>query len=368
MLQESYEVLERLRKDHGLYIASPSLQYRYVWIRDSVYMSYPYRNKPNEQYERTYYRLLDLFREYEWKLDLACKQRPHAEWEYLHARYSADEVKEIHEEGWGHIQHDMIGAFLFGLAWGAASGKRMLRDGKDRMIVKKLVAYLESVQYWHDPDNGMWEEWREVHASSIGACAAGLALVKQQKLAEVPKELICKGQEALKRLFPRESEDKEADLAQLSLIYPYRLLDTTEAKTIVERIERRLLRQRGVIRYRGDSYYSTLEAKAGRGLPREAYEGTEAEWTFGLPWLALCHLELGNREAAASYLKWTEEMMTAPGVLPELYYAGTVNPNPNTPLGWASAMYILAKEALEQGTGHRLEGAGRIRDGNTRRG
>lgn len=347
MLLESYEVLDRLRKHHGLYIASPSEHYRYVWIRDSVYMSLPYLNKRNGKYEKTYYRLLDLFREYEWKLDILCKQRPHAEWEYLHARYSADEVREIHEVGWGHVQHDMIGAFLFGLACGAENGKRMLRDRKDRDIVQKLVAYLESVEYWHDPDNGMWEEWREVHASSVGACAAGLAKLKQCRLAEVPEELVRKGFDALKGIFPRESMDKEADLAQLSLVYPYRVHTGAEGRAIVEQAERLLLRPRGVIRYEGDSYYSTLEAKYGRDLPREAYAGTEAEWTFGLPWLALCHLELGNVEAAADYLERTEAIMPSPGILPELYFSGTDQANPNTPLGWSSAMYILAKEAME---------------------
>jgi GH15 family glucan-1,4-alpha-glucosidase len=348
MLLESYEVLDRLRKHHGLYVASPSEHYRYVWIRDSVYMSLPYLNKRNAKYERTYYRLLDLFREYEWKLDILCRERPQAEWEYLHARYSAEDVREIHEVGWGHVQHDMIGAFLFGLAAGAEQGKRMLRDRKDREIVQKLVAYLANVEYWQDPDNGMWEEWREVHASSVGACAAGLAKLKQVRLAEVPEELIQKGMQALYGLFPRESQDKAADLAQLSLIYPYRAHTGEEGRAIVKRVEQQLLRQRGVIRYAADSYYSTLEEKYGRGLPQEQYLGTEAEWTFGLPWLALCHLVLGNMEEARDYLERTEAVMVKPGVLPELYYSGTDRANPNTPLGWSSAMYILAKEALDE--------------------
>jgi len=346
MLHESYEVLDRLRKKHGLYVASPSEHYRYVWIRDSVYMSFPYRNKRNGIYEKAYYRMFDLFREYEWKLDILCKQRPYAEWEYLHARYTAEDVREIHEP-WGHVQHDMVGAFLFGVAAGVEHGKRMLRDKKDREIVQKLVTYLENVEYWHDPDNGMWEEWREVHASSVGACMAGLTKLKQQGLARVPEYLIQKGMQALQNLFPRESGDKAADLAQLSLIYPYRIYPGKEGREIVERVEAMLLRKRGVIRYEGDSYYSTLEEEFGRGLPRERYVGTEAEWTFGLPWLGLCHLELGNPEKAKYYLEWSESVMIKPGVLPELYFSGTDKPNPNTPLGWSSAMYILAREAME---------------------
>lgn len=344
MLEESYRVLDQLRLDNGLYVASTSRYYQFVWIRDCVYISLPYLNQPNDVFEKTYYRLFDLFKEYEWKLDILCHHKPTWEWEYLHARYTSDGVKEIHTENWGHIQHDMIGAFLFAVGSGLAKGKAMLRDDKDRVILQKLVYYLQNVEYWNDPDNGMWEEWREVHSSSVGACAAGLKAV--EPYVNVPESMISLGIDRLLTLFPRESADKEADLAQLSLVYPYRLFQGLLAEMLVNRVEKLLLRNRGVIRYSGDSYYSTLEDKCGRSQPREFYNGTEAEWTFGLPWLALCHLELGNVEKAEDYVRQTEQLMQQPGVLPELYYSGTDRPNPNTPLGWSSAMYILAKEEL----------------------
>jgi GH15 family glucan-1,4-alpha-glucosidase len=345
MLTDSYRVLDKLRLPNGLYLASPSVDYSYIWIRDCVYMSLPYLAHSNGIYERTYHRLLDLFREYEWKLDILCRHKPKWEWEYLHARYSGFEAKEIHDQNWGHVQHDMIGGFLFGMGQGLERGKRMMRDAKDREIVQKLVDYLQNVEYWKDPDNGMWEEWREVHSSSVGACVAGLKAV--ETVVNVPPALIEKGLETLLAQFPSESGDRPADLAQLSLVYPYRVFTGLLGEMIVTRIEKFLLRQRGVARYPGDSYYSTLEQEHGRGRPLEFYYGTEAEWTFGLPWLALCHLELGNAAKAKEYLKRTEEVMIQPGILPELYLASTDIPNPNTPLGWSCAMYILAKEAID---------------------
>lgn len=344
MLNESYRVLDRLRLPGGVYLASVSDDYQYIWIRDCVYISLPYLDKSNELFEKTYWRLLDLFREYEWKLDILCRQKPVCEWEYIHARYSR-ELKEIHDQGWGHVQHDMIGAFLFGLAAGIRRGKKMLRDERDRGIVQKLVHYLGSVEYWSDPDNGMWEETRELHASSLGACIAGLRSVSG--IVEVPEAYVERGMEALLGLLPRESASKPQDLAMLSLIYPYRLCTSFIGEMIVKDVERHLLRERGVIRYRGDSYYSTLEKEHGRSHPPQFYYGTEAEWTFGLPWLALCHVVLGNPEKARWYVKRTEDVMLAPGELPELYYSASDVPNPNTPLGWSSAMYILAKEAVE---------------------
>ncbi len=343
MLRESYAVLDKLRSPEHVYFASSSQDYKFIWIRDCVYMSLPYVNKSNALYEKTYYRLFDLFLEYEWKLDILIQHKPTYEWEYLHARYSSD-VKEIHSQPWGHIQHDMTGAFLFAIGLGLRYGKQMLRGEDDRRIVQKLVRYLANVEYWRDPDNGMWEEWREVHSSSVGACVAGLKAVDH--LVEVPESLVQEGLNTLFALFPRESEEKTVDLAQLSLIYPYRLFTGVLGEVIVKQVEDGLLRERGVIRYEGDSYYSTLEHEHGRGLPRAAYIGTEAEWTFGMPWLALCHLELGDPEKAHDYIRRSESLMIGPGSLPELYYGGTSTPNPNTPLGWSSAMYILAKEAL----------------------
>lgn len=346
MLARSYEILDSLRMPHGLYIASPASTYQYVWIRDCFYISLPFLDKDNGHYEKAYYRMLDLFREYEWKLDIHTRQKPLFEWEYIHARYSSKDIREIHDEPWGHVQHDMIGAFLFGLGEGLKKKKKMFRDAKDKEIIQKLIGYLKTVEYWHDPDNGMWEEWKEIHSSSVGACVAGLASIRPH--VEVPDELIRKGIDQLFRMLPRESKDKRVDLAQLSLIYPYRLLQGALAEYLIQRIEKWLVRERGVIRYEGDSYFSTLEEKYGRGLPREQYYATEAEWTFGFPWLSLCHLQVGNRQKALAYLKKAETVMVEPGILPELYYSGTSIPNDNTPLGWSCAMYILAKEALEK--------------------
>ncbi|MDF2534065.1 MAG: hypothetical protein K0R18_222 [Bacillales bacterium] len=346
MLKESYQVLDSIRLPHGLYLASPSEHYSFVWIRDTVYISLPYLNKNDGWYEKAYHRMLDFFIQYEWKKDIIINEkRPRAEFEYLHARLSADTVEEIHTQEWGHAQHDMIGAFLFGIGEGLKHGKKILRDETDRRIIQKLVHYLSAVEYWHDPDNGMWEEYREVHLSSVGACVAGLKNV--QNIVYVPTDLIDNGLKTCLSLFPRESNDKPVDLAQLSLVYPYKLFGLM-GESIVNNVEKYLLRERGVIRYEGDSYYSTLEAEYGRGRSRHFYADTEAEWCFGLPWLALCHIDLGNYEKAREYVKRTEEVMVSPGNLPELYYSKTNKPNPNTPLGWSVAMYILAKEAINE--------------------
>lgn len=345
-LDQSLAIVDSLRLHHGMYLASPSIDYSYVWLRDSVYEVMPYLNKDCGRYEATYHRILDLFREYEWKLDIHQTQKPREQWEFIHAKYDAYTIREI-DTPWGHHQLDAIGAILYGIGAGTKAGKKIIRDEKDHEIVQKLVGYLKCCEYWCDPDNGMWEEWREIHSSSVGACVAGLQAVRD--IVFVERDLILKGYDTLAKMFPHESEDRPADLAQLSLIYPYNVLFAHDAQVVVNRVETLLLRKRGVIRYLGDSYYATNEHE-GRHLPLTHYYGHEAEWTFGLPWLALCHLQLGNREKAAEYIKRTEEVMLEDGSLPELYFAGSNTPNPNTPLGWSNAMHALAKEEFNKGS------------------
>jgi phosphorylase kinase alpha/beta subunit len=163
----------------------------------------------------------------------------------------------------------------------------------------------------------------------------------------VPRELITKGYLSLIGMFPYESADRPVDLSQLSLIYPYKVFIADDAKLVVDRVESMLLRNKGVIRYKGDSYFSTIEHE-GRHHPLQHYYNTEAEWTFGLPWLALAHMELGNYGKAGTYIEWTEDVMLEDGRLPELYFAGSDRYNENTPLGWSQALYIIAKERFDK--------------------
>jgi phosphorylase kinase alpha/beta subunit len=146
-------------------------------------------------------------------------------------------------------------------------------------------------------------------------------------------------------MLPFESDTRPVDLAQLSLIYPYNILPRFIAETILERVEKKLLRERGVIRYQTDSYYSLIDDS---GANPAVHLGKEAEWSFGLPWLSLCHLSLGDTEKAKYYLERTESIILPDGSLPELYFAGKDEWNGNTPLGWANSMHILAQETYSK--------------------
>jgi phosphorylase kinase alpha/beta subunit len=346
-VEQSYAIVKKLQLDHGLFLASTSSDYSYVWLRDSFYMSLPFMDKQCGTYEKVYHRILDLLIELEDKLDYHTKIKPQLWYEFIHARYSAQDVKEIPDHEWGHSQNDAIGAILWGIAEGTHAGRKVLRNPKDLQIVQKLVYYLETLEYWKHDDSGMWEEIREVRSSSIAACVAGLESVRDWLYAvDVPHELIRNGKVALYNLYPRETTTRNVDLAQLSMIYPYAVLDAYAMEGILQHVEDNLVRERGVIRYVGDSYYSTLEEQHGRGMSRKFYESTEAEWCFGFGFLSLGYMQLGNVEKAIYYLNKLESVMLEDGSCPELYFSGTDKYNKNTPLGWSNAMHILAYEKV----------------------
>ncbi|RFB18908.1 glycoside hydrolase family 15 [Bacillus sp. HNG] len=325
---KAIQVLDRMRLSNGAYTASLSNDYSYVWIRDIVYTVLPFINEPSDRYAKAYHALFDMFKTYEWKIDIHRKKKPIYLFEYIHSRYSTD-LREMPVE-WGHAQNDAIGAFLWGVGEGYRLGQKVIRDKKDIEIVQKLVDYLECLQYWQSKDNGMWEENMEVHASSIGACVAGLNAVKI--LVNVKEDLIKKGEKALRDLLPRESETKDTDLALLSLVFPYRVVDRDHALKIVETVSSKLERTYGVIRYENDQYYN---------------EGSEAEWCFGFPWLGLCYLELGQFQKASEYIEKTKRIVPDNWEVPELYVGGTNKPNGNTPLAWSVAMSYIFLTKME---------------------
>jgi len=327
MLMQSFRILNSIRHPNGLFSASKTsvnTGYDKSWIRDNIYTAMGFESIDPDMAVRTYHALLDIFLKHEWKIDWAIKHRPLHAYQYIHARYHPLKLTEFWEE-WGNKQNDAVGAFLFKVADLMDKGINVIRDSNDERILQKLVFYLKSIEYWHDKDNGMWEENEEVHASSVGACLAGL--MKISRYVDVPIELIEKGRETLNRLLPRESETKEVDMALLSLIWPYNVVTEEQREKILANVEMRLLRNRGVIRYIDDRYYN---------------RNGEAEWTMGLAWLAIIYKRMGNFMKHRFYIQKTMDAMNANGELPELYFANTEKHNENSPLGWAQALYMVA--------------------------
>ncbi|MFH1316132.1 MAG: glycoside hydrolase family 15 protein [Candidatus Woesearchaeota archaeon] len=330
MITSSIRILTGLQNRSGLLSASNAAAtgYNQAWIRDNIYESLGFEAlKKTKSLKRIYRTLLNVFLKHEWKIDYAIKEKPRYNHQYIHARYNPITSDEI-LENWGNKQNDAIGAFLFKIGDLENKGIKIIRNRNDKRIIQKLVYYLKSVEYWHDKDNGMWEENEEVHASSVGACLAGLKQIQKISKIDVPQWMIDNGQEALNNMLPRESRTKPVDLALLSLIYPFNIVSEEQRNQILTNVEEVLVRNRGILRYLGDHYY-------GEG------NGREAEWTMGFPWLAIIYKQLKNPRKYAYYYRKTIESANEKKELPELYFAGTDIHNENSPLGWAQSLYLV---------------------------
>ena len=335
LIKKHLQILKSLRTKTGLFLASKEgvkTGYDKSWLRDNFYETIAFEIIGDwKTVEKTYSAILKLLLKHEHKIDEAIKMKPTRSSEYIHARFDPDTFDEFWED-WGNKQNDAVGCILYRLGELETNQNRSIIKTNDQVrIVNKLVKYLTSIEYWHDPDSGMWEEEEELHASSVGACVAGLRSIAKLPKIEVPKWLIKKGEDALVELLPRESQKKFTDLSLLSLIWPYGVATLEQSSQILENVEYHLLRERGVIRYKGDRYYNRNKDQISE----------EAEWTFGLSWLAIIYQKMGNKEKAQDLMKNLIVLDTPEG-LPELYFSNSPEYNDNTPLGWSESLFIVA--------------------------
>src|SRR5574341_1892544 len=142
-----------------LFAAAPNKKtgYNRVWIRDNIYALFGLEAK--QEYSasvKTIHAVLDILKRHSYKIDWMIKQpHPKEGFRYIHPRY--DENGNELSEPWGWKQNDAIGALLWKIGTLDKKGKFAWREG-DKEIVQKLVDYLQAIEYWHDADNGMWEE------------------------------------------------------------------------------------------------------------------------------------------------------------------------------------------------------------------
>jgi len=343
LIAQHLKILKDLQYDTGLFAASDksvSTGYDKSWLRDNFYECLAFEILRDwETVYKTYRALLNIFIKHEYKLDHAITKKPEHRHQYIHARFHPHTFEEFWEE-WGNKQNDAIGAILFGIGSIELSAKhdsKIIETAADVRVINKLVQYLISIQYWHDIDSGMWEEDEEIHASSIGACVAGLKAISKVKGVHVPSSAIVKGRKALDALLPRESKKKFVDLSLLSLIWPYHVVTKEQREKILSHIEYHLLRKKGVIRYKNDHYYNKNT---------DGYS-EEAEWTFGLSWLSIIYRKFGMMSKAAHFEQLALAAVNKKGQVPELYYSNTNIHNDNSPLGWSESMLVIALHEMQ---------------------
>lgn len=333
--------VRRLQKPSGVFTASAhnvATGYDKAWLRDIYFMTLGFLETGEmDVVQKAAKALLSLFVKHQEKINWAIEHKPHETWQRIHARFHPETFEEYWEE-WGNSQNDAVGEVLNIIIELELQGYTVVETDEERAMVQRIIDYLVALEYWHDPDNGIWEENMEVHASSVGACVAALKKAALIAWLVVPQSAIELGEQALRKLLPRESASKFADLALLSLIYPFAVTTEEETLEILRNVEYHLTRDKGVIRYKLDRYYNQNE---------DGYS-EEAEWCFGLSWLAIIYAQRDEKEKAYYYLRRAKLTVTPLGQIPELYYSHTDTPNDNTPLGWAESMYVVALKKVSE--------------------
>ncbi len=386
LIESQLSILRRRILSNGAVLASPSGHYRAHWVRDGLYvltgivqlglsdLAHPLIRAP-----------FTIFHKHRRKILSGIRCKPDDKYTFLHARYHPTHFDEFPDE-WGHNQLDMLGLFLYLVAHLPDRGIdvfQIARKHEDTMLINQIVRYLETLEWWQCPDFGMWEEGPQRNASSIGAVLAGLRGVQALEDPDLffNEAQLEKGQAALDKLLPRESENHECDLAQLSLVWPLDVLKEEQISPLLARIEGRLVRERGVIRYPGDAYFNAADERLVtrrnadldcdiveyRDEDLERFpcnnESSEAEWPLGLAWLSIIYSKRAKRsrmdnhphgefaEKAGHYLdrvcaSAVPVQGVTPGFIPELYVGG--KPNTNTPLTWSTALLIAAVVAYSE--------------------
>jgi phosphorylase kinase alpha/beta subunit len=338
-ISQHLDVVRTLERKPGVFTASADdTFYNKAWLRDIYFITLGFLETGDiKTVQNSAKALLAVFVKHKDKIDWAVENKPHEAWQYIHARFHPETFEEYWEE-WGNSQNDAVGEVLNLIITLEQIGAGIVETDDERAMVQKIIDYLVNIEYWKDDDNGIWEENLEVHASSIGSCVAALKKASETDWLNVPTAAIEKGEEALRELLPRESVTKFTDLALLTLIYPFAVTTEEETLEILKNVEYHLVKEKGVIRYKLDRYYNNnIDGFS-----------EEAEWCFGLAWLAIIYAERGDKEKAYYYLRRTKSAVTPEGLMPELYFSNTDKPNENTPLGWAESMYVVALQKVKE--------------------
>lgn len=340
-IQAHLAEIKKLRTPTGVFTASAhevTTGYDKAWLRDNYFTVLGFlETGDTKMAQETAKALLTVFLKHKDKINWAIENKPYETWQYIHARFNPETFEEYWEE-WGNRQNDAVGEILNLIVDLEIRGVPVAETDEEREMVVKIIDYLIRIEYWHDDDNGIWEEGMEVHASSIAAVNAAMKKAQRISWLNIPNDVVQRGDAALRALLPRESKEKFTDLALLSVIYPFYEATEEETIEILRNVEYHLTKDKGVIRYKTDRYYNNNKVDGW---------SEEAEWCMGLSWLSIIYAERGDHEKALYYLKQARETITAEGGIPELYYSHTTVPNTNVPLGWAESMYVIALTKIQ---------------------
>jgi phosphorylase kinase alpha/beta subunit len=364
-LRVVYGQLDRLRQANGAYVSAPmtaeqaggDVGYDVLSLRDVLLASTA--NEYLGEAERllgTYALALQLLEKFHHRIiDAIAAWPPPADYtsHLLPDRYHPRSLAEIVDGGSGHHIYS-VGLLMYKLGDLMKHGFNLIVRPAEIHLLKDLTQYVHNSRWAQEPDQGFWHEDLTQHASSLAAVIGGFTMWQAggyydfrypvnrdiSRLIPVPDRLVVEGREALMALLPRETADRDRDLAQLSLIWPFNVLhaDPDLQDAILAQVEG-LVGDHGVRRFDGD----------------------DQEWPLGLAWLAVTLSKLVYRDQerglprakldelvdrAVAYVERLDRTVQPDGSIPEHYVDG--KPGPCAPFAPAHGMYITAALSIRQ--------------------
>ncbi len=364
-LRVVYGQLDRLRQANGGYISAPvtaeqagvDAAYDILSLRDLLLASTA--NEYLGEAERllgSYALVLQLLEKFHHRIIDAIVAWP-APGDYathlLPDRYHPRSLAEVTDAGSGHYVYS-VGLLMYKLGDLMKHGFNLIVRPAEIHLLKDLTQYVHNSCWAREPDHGFWREDLRLRSSSLAAGIGGFSMWQAggyydyrypvnrdiSRLIPVPDRLVADGREALMDLLPRESADRERDLAQLSLIWPFNVLrDDPDLQ---------------------DAILAQVEGLAGdHGVRR--YDGDETEWPMGYAWLAITLSKLVYRDRdrglprpqlndlldrAEAHMERLDRIVAKDGGIPEFYRDGA--PGPCSPFATAHGLYITAALSIRQ--------------------
>lgn len=348
ILKKSKEVIKDCAIENGAivaantdepYVPREAKDYRYVWPRDAAYIIKAadiLKIKIAEPYFQWLYKRPEDFKKYK----------------VLYSNYSTN--GRIGPNG-KECQIDQMGSSLWIIYEHYKENLEQALKHKD--LIERLangICEQWTGKYFLCNVVDLWEETKRKtstkvennHTYSLAACAKGLLCANEirhnylwQKCAMEMLNEIEEAYDKKNKYFLRTQgriPDYNIDASMLGLIYPFEIFDTKDSriKNTVDRIEKKLVINGGVHRYRFDYYDG---------------EGSAAEGGGGWPllncWLAIYWANAGNKRKAKPYYDWVINKVDKFNYyLPEQIFddfrIGIY------PLAWSHAMFVIASKCL----------------------
>jgi GH15 family glucan-1,4-alpha-glucosidase len=337
----------------GAYLASPTFPtYRYSWYRDGAFIADAVSRYGDIASAEAFFtwcaRVVEARRE---RIESLLARRltggAIGHHEFLPTRYRADGTESSEE--WTDFQLDGYGAWLWAL------GEHCQRHG--RQIGPWLAGAVLSARYvatfWDHPSYDWWEEHPDhSHTSTLAALYGGLtamstvdavAAALRANFATVAGRIrdAVRADATSRGHLAKWLGGEAVDASLVAVATPFRLLEPDDPlmAATVRRIEADLLREGGVHRYAGDTYY-------GGG-----------QWPLLAAFLGWHHAETGRIDDARAELAWVVRQATDGDELPEQVPIDLLAPERRPewiqrwgpvacPLLWSHAMFLTLALAL----------------------